>query len=108
MCTTSINGEEPIIAQAVVDELNRNQNTLGKSKIKTNLCRRKSYQITDLEENRSIFYQVRPVVSHLEICLPRKPTTPKNIDEGLNGPQRQLWKKALFVKYDKNINVSLL
>ena len=68
----------------------------------------KSSQRTYLEEICSIFDQVRPVVSHLEVCITRKPPTPKNIGEGLKGPQRQLWEEALFVKYDKNKNVNLL
>ena len=37
-----------------------------------------------------------------KVHLPDKPTTPKEIVEDLKGTQRQLWKEALFVKYDKN------
>ena len=48
------------------------------------------------------------MVSHIEVRLPNKPPTPKNIGEALGGPQRQFWKEALFVQYDKNKNVSLL
>ena len=48
------------------------------------------------------------MVSHLEVRLPKKPPKPKNIGGSLGGPQRQFWKEALFVQYDKNINVSLL
>ena len=44
------------------------------------------------EEILSIFDQVRPVDSHIEVCLPSKPTTPNNIGEGLSVPQMQLWK----------------
>ena len=54
------------------------------------------------------FAQVRPVVSHLEVRLPKKPPTPKNIGEFSSGTQRQFWKEALFVQYDKNRNVSLI
>ena len=50
----------------------------------------------------SSFYQFKPVVSHPEVSLPDKSPTPKNIGEGLKGPERQLWKEALFVQYDKN------
>ena len=88
MCIVAINGEEPITAQVVLDELNRHQTQRGKSKIKISLCRRKSYQRTDLEEILSRFYQVRPVVLHIEVCLPKKPPTPKNIGDALGGPQR--------------------
>ena len=44
----AINGEEPITAQGVLNELNRHQTPRGKSNIKISLCRRKSYQRTDL------------------------------------------------------------
>ena len=39
--------------------------------------------MTDLEDICSIFHQVRPVVSHIEFCLPKKALTPKNIGEAL-------------------------
>ena len=107
MWIVAINGEEPITAQGVLDELNNHQTPRVKSKINISLCRRKSYQRTDLEEIRSIFDQVRPVVSHLEVRLPKKPPTTNNIGDALEGTQRQLWKEALFVQYDKNKNVSL-
>ena len=84
----AINVEEPITAQDVLDELNRHQNPRGKSKIKISLCRRKRYQRTDIEEILSRFDQVRPVVSHLEFCLRKKPPTPKNVVDALGGPQR--------------------
>ena len=58
--------------------------------------------ITDLEEIRSRFDQVIPVVSHLEVRLPKKPLIPKNIGDSLGGPQRQLWKESLCVQYEKN------
>ena len=48
------------------------------------------------------------MVSHLEVLLPNKPPTPKNIGDALGGPQRQFWKESLFVQYDENKNVSLL
>ena len=79
VCSVAINWEEPITAQGVLDELDRHQNTWGESKIKIILCRRKSYQITDLEEISSRFDQVRPVVSYIEVRLPKKPPTPNNI-----------------------------
>ena len=80
----------------------------GKSKIDISLCRRKSYKRTYLEEIRSRFDQVRPVVSHIEVFLPKKPPKLKNIGEDLGGPQRKFWREALFVQYDKNKNISLL
>ena len=71
----------------MLDELNRNQNLRGKSKVKIILCISKSYQRTDIEKNRSRFDQFKPVVLHLEICLPKKPPTPDNIGEVLKGTQ---------------------
>ena len=68
----------------------------------------KSYQIKYLEEICYRFDQVRPVVSHNEVCLPKKPPTPNDIGEVLKGPQRQLYKGYLFMQYYKNKNVSLI
>ena len=48
------------------------------------------------------------MVSHLEVRLPKKPSTPKNIGDALGGPQRKFWREALFFQYDKNKNGSLL
>ena len=84
-----INGDEPIMAQGALDEINRHQTPRIKYKVKISLCRSKSYQRTDIEEVCSIFYQVRPIVSNLEDHLPKKSPTLKNIGEGLNDPQRQ-------------------
>ena len=41
------------------------------------------------------------MVLHLEVHLPEKPLTPKNIGEALKGYQIQFCKEALFVQYDK-------
>ena len=92
----------------MLDELNRHQTPRVKSKINISLIIRKSYKSTYLEEIRSRFDQVRPVVSHIEVRLPKKPPTPRNIGDALGGPQIQFWKEALFVQYDQNKNVSLL
>ena len=108
VCIIAINGKETITDKVALDELNFHKTPCGKSKFNISLRRRNIYQITDLEYICSIFDQVRPVVSHLDVSLPKKPPTPKNIDEGLKVPQRQLWNKDLFVQYDKNKNVSLL
>ena len=102
------NGEYPITAQCILDKLNFHQTPRGKSKINISLFRRKNYQRTNIEYICSIFDQFRPVVLHLEVRLQNKPTTPKNIGEGLKGHHIQFWRESLFVKYDKNRNVSLL
>ena len=36
-----------------------------------------------------MFDKVRPVVSHLEVCLPEKSLTSNNTGEDLKGPHRQ-------------------
>ena len=108
VCIIATNGEDPITAQGDLDELNFRQTPRGKSKVNISLCKRKSYQITDLEEIRYQFDQFRPVVSHLEVRLPKKSPTPKNVCECLKVPQRKFWKEYLFVQYDKNKNVRLL
>ena len=102
MCIIAINEEETTKYKGALDELNPNQTPCGKSKVHISLYRSKSYQRIYLEEVHSRFYQVRPVVSHLEVSLPKKSPTPKNIGEGLKVLQRQFWKEFLFVKYDKN------
>ena len=89
MWIIDINGEEPIIYQGALGELNHHQTPYGKYKIKIIICRRKSYQRTYIEEIFSIFDQVIPVVLHLEVHLPYKPPTPNNIDEGLKDHQRK-------------------
>ena len=48
------------------------------------------------------------MVSHIEVCLPDKHPTPKNIGECLKGPQRQLCKEALFMQYGKNKKFSII
>ena len=70
VCIIAINWEGPIIAQGAIDELNHHQNSCGKLKFKIIICRRKSYQRKYLEDICLGFYQVRPVVSHLEVLLP--------------------------------------
>ena len=54
--------EDPITDQGALDDLNIHQTPCGKSKVKISLCRRQICQSTYLEDNHSIFYQVRPVV----------------------------------------------
>ena len=108
MWIIDINGEEPITAQGELDYLTWHQTTSEKYKFGISLCRKKSYQRTDIEDILSRFDQVRPVISHLEVCIPNKPPTPKNIGGGLKVPHRKLWKENLFVKYDKNKIYSLL
>ena len=92
----------------MIGELDIRQNPRGNYNAKISLCRRKSYHRTYIEEIHFIFDQVRPIVSHIEVRLPKKPLTPKNICVSLKGLQRQFWIEALFVQYDKNKNVILL
>ena len=107
-CIIAIDGEDPITTQGAIYGIKFHQTPRVKYKVEISLCRRKSYQMTDIEEVRSRFDQVRPVVSHIEVLIPEKTITPKNIGEALKGPRRPLWKDDLFVQYDKNKNVNLL
>ena len=54
------------------------------------------------------FDKLIPVVSHIEVSLQYKYTTPNNFGEALKGPQRKLWKEALFLKYENNKNDNIL
>ena len=108
MWLIEINGEDPITVQGTLDEINFHQTSHLKSKVIISLWKSKSYHIIDIEEIWSGFDQVRPVVSYIEVCLPKKTLTPKNIDECLKGPQRQHWKEDLFVQYGRNKNFSLI
>ena len=47
------------------------------------------------------------MVSHIEVSLQEKPTTPNTIGESIKCPHKQIWKEALFVKYDKNKSSTL-
>ena len=92
VCIIDINGEKPTTAQGALDELNHNQNPRVKSKVNISICINKIYQSIYIENIRSIFDQVRPVVSNLEYHLPDKSLTPKKIGEGLKVFKRQLCK----------------
>ena len=60
-----------------------------------------SYQRTDIEYIWSKFDQFIPVVSHIEVNLPEKHIAPNSIGEAIKVTRKQIWKEALFVKYDK-------
>ena len=108
MCIVSIREWGGITPKGSIDELHIYQTQRGKSKVNISLCQRKNYKSTDLEEIWSRFIQIKPGVSHIELHIPEKPLTPKNIREALKGTQWKFWKEALFVKYDNNIKVNLL
>ena len=97
MWIIAINVEENITSQGALNELHRHQTQRGKAKVKISLYRRKIYHRKDIEDISSRFDQVRPVVSHIEVCLPKISATPNNISEALGGLQRQFWKEALLV-----------
>ena len=92
----------------ITNELQYYQTQSGKSKIKISLCQNKIYQRTDLEGIRTIFDQVLPLVSHIEVYLPEKKLNLNNIGESLKDPQHQLQKEFLFVNYDNKENVKLI
>ena len=49
------------------------------------------------------FYQVRPVVSHIEIHLRGNLLTHDSIGEDLKSTQRKFRKEDLFILYDKKM-----
>ena len=104
----AINEEDPITSQGALDKLNIHQTPRGKYKVNISLCRRKGYKRTDFEDVHSIFDPFRPVVSNIEVCIPKKPPNPNNINEGLKVPLIKLFKEYLFVQYENNKHVSLL
>ena len=104
----SIYVQEPITNKGALSGLQHYQTKQGKYKAKIFLCRRKIYQLTDIETLWSRLYRTRPVVSHLEVILPQKHKVPKIIVEAIKVTQFQLWKEALFVKYYKKNNVNIL
>ena len=101
MWVVAINVEELITDRVVLDKLQIHQTPQEKPKVKISLCRRKSYYSADIEEIRSKFDQVRPVVSHIDVHFLEKPHTPKNIGEALKDPKRKFCKNAFFVQYEK-------
>ena len=76
--------------------LNRHQTPRGKSKVKISLCRRKSYQRTYMKDIYSRFNQVRPVVSNLEVSLPKKTPTPKKIGESLKRSSKTIPERKII------------
>ena len=78
----------PIKDQGALDELHYHQTPRIKYKAEISLCRRNRYYRIDLDDIRSRFDKVRPVVSHIEFRIPEKLTIPKNIGEALKDPQR--------------------
>ena len=72
MWIIAINVEDSITAQGALDEINHHQTLRVKYKVGICLCRRKIYHRKYLEEISSRFDKVRPVVSHIEVSLPKK------------------------------------
>ena len=70
--TIDINGEETIIYQGEIDELNSHKNPRGKPNVNISIWRRKNYHILDLEEIHFRYNQVRSMVSYIEVCLSNK------------------------------------
>ena len=70
VCTIDINREECITEKGSLYELQRYQTQPIKSKVNISLLPSKIYLNTYLEELWTIFDQIRPVVSHIQVCLP--------------------------------------
>ena len=102
VCIIAINGDKTVITKGLIDEIQRYHTQHSNKKLNIRLCSRNSYQCTDIEELWSIFDQIRPVVSHLEVNLPEKPKVHNKIGETIKVSQSKLWKETLFVQYNKN------
>ena len=85
----AINREDTITAEGMLDELQIYHTRHVKSKVNISLCIRNNHQRIYLKEIRSIFDQIRPMVSYIEVLFSEKPPNPKNIVESIKGPQRQ-------------------
>ena len=98
----AINWEDNITEKVKLDEIQKHKTQCGEYKVKISILISKRYLRTYLEYIWSKFAQVIPVVSHIDVSLPEKPTTPNNIGEAIKCPHKQIWEEASFVKYDKN------
>ena len=79
VCIIYNNGEDPIPAKGSLGKLQCYHTQCENSESKISLYRKKIYQFTNIEEPRSIFDQIRPVISNLEVSLLEKPKPPKKV-----------------------------
>ena len=78
-----MDGEEPITAKCAPEDIRLHQNNKWKLNFWILIFEWKCSQRTNLEDIGSLFHQIRPIVSHLEVRLPQKPKFPKNIGDAL-------------------------
>ena len=75
MWIIDINEEEPITSQGPLDEIKHHQTPRGKSKFNISLCRKKSYQRTDIEDifpdliNSDLWFHISEFVSQRNLSL---------------------------------------
>ena len=67
--------------------------------------------ITSLEENRTFFYQGRPLLEpdthHREVFSTTTPDKPSNFGQAIKGPDQNNWIKVAYEQYYKNIAFGL-
>ena len=122
MFIVSVNQQEPITAARAIELIKpprlRSQNTIV---IKLQITKRISSAKSKLQELRSTFDQIRPIISSLtqpipsigisssldaaQLVLPDKPKPERFIFQNLRTSFRQQWKAALFNQYSKNDDI---
>jgi hypothetical protein len=95
MWIVAINDEEPIMGTSFIDYLHHLQDPVEVRFATLILARRTCNTMTNFQELRSQFDQMRPVISHLA-SFPKRPTKYSNIGECLKSAERSCWKEALF------------
>ena len=122
LCISSINHEEPITAARAIEIVKpprlRSQQAIV---VKLQLTKRTLSAKSKLQELRSTFDQIRPIISALDhpiptICisppldeaqlvLHEKPKGERLIFQNLRTSFRQQWRAALFNQYSKNDDI---
>jgi hypothetical protein len=106
MWIVSIDEEEPIMGTSFIDYLHHIQDPVEVRTATLILARRTSHTMTNFQELRASFDQMRPVISHLA-SFRKRPTTYTNIGDCLKSSENVQWKEALFGQYDKNADANL-
>jgi hypothetical protein len=104
MWIVTIDEEEPIMSTSFIDCLHHLQYPVEFRTATLILARRTYHTMTNYQEIRSNFNQMRPVISHLASFQERPPTY-LNIGDCLKSAENVQWKEALFGQYDKNADM---
>ncbi len=89
-----------------IDYLHHLQDPVELQTAKFILARRTCHTMTNYQEIRSNFDQMRPVISHLA-SFQKCPQMYAHIGACLKSAETVQWKEALFGQYDKNAEANL-